>query len=177
MNTQKEKMIKMSKTLSVVLKICAIVLVVSLIPIIVFAGFAPTFGFVLNSEQIEFLNANMPFNNLDGIRAWLIDIALWSVTIVAILFVTGSIFKAISREGTPFTKKNANKIRVIALLLIANVTVIPALQLLLYVILLPESGATVPFAFGNIVIAAVFFCLALIFDYGSRLQQESDELL
>jgi len=177
MNTQKEEMIKMSNTLSVILKICAIVLLVSMVPVIVFAGFAPTFGFALNSEQIVFLNANMPFNDLDGMRAWMIDVALGSAALIAILFVTGNILKAISREGTPFTKKNSNKIRVIALLLIASESVIPALQLLIYVVLLPESGATATFNFGNIIIAAVFFCLALIFDYGSQLQQESDELL
>jgi len=178
MNIQKEKMIKMSKNLSVILKICAIVLLVAMVPVSIFAGFAPTFGFALNSEQIDFMiDNNLSFNDLDGIRAWMIDIVRINAAIIAILFVTSSIFRSIKLEGTPFTKKNSNKIKIVSLLLIANETVMPALQLLFYALFLPASGATATFTFGNIIVAAIFFCLALIFDYGSQLQQESDELL
>jgi hypothetical protein len=178
MNAQKEKMIKTSKILSVILLVCAIILLVSIVPLVIFAGFAPTFEFSLNNAQIDFLNnTNLPFSDLDGIRAWMIDMVFGLVIMIAILFVTSGILKAISIEGTPFTKKNSDKIKIIALLLIANETVIPALQSLLYVTLLPESGASATITLGNIIIAAVFFCLALIFDYGRQLQEESDELL
>ena len=177
MKTQKEKMIRMSRILGTVLKVCAIVLIVSLVIILLFAILAPSFNVELNHEQIVFLDTNMSFNDLDGVRVWMFEIVLAGAVIAATLLVAGSIFKAIAREGTPFTKRNSDKIRVIALLLIAIETLIPALQLLVAIIFFPNINATATFSLGNLIVAAVFFCLALIFDYGRQLQQESDETL
>ena len=177
MNTQKEKMIKMSKVLSVVLLVCAILFTVMAVGALSGLVFGPLFGTELNSMQIEFLEVSTPFSDLDDIYAWLIDVVLGVVPIIVIIFVASLIFKAISREGTPFTKKNSDKIRVIALLLIAHVLVIPPLQMLIKMILFPDIAVSADISLINLVVAAVFFCLALVFDYGRQLQQESDELL
>jgi len=177
MNTQKEKMIKMSKVLSVVLLVCAIMLTIAAVGALSGLIFGPLFGAELNSMQIEFLEVSTPFSDMDDIYAWLIDIVLEAVPIIVIICVASLIFKTISREGTPFTKSNSDKIRIIALLLIAHVLVIPPLQMLVKMMLLPGIAVTVDIALINLVVAAVFFCLALVFDYGRQLQQESDELL
>ena len=176
MNTQKEKMIRMSKILGRILRICAIVLIVLNVPIIVVAVFAPALGLELSRSEMDFLQT-VSLSDLSNLRAWLIDVALGTVTMIAILFIAGSIFRNISRDCTPFTKKNSTRIMIISLLIIADEIVIAPLQLLLKMILVPEVEAIVSITLSNMVVAVVVFCLALIFEYGRTLQQESDELL
>ena len=179
MNANKEKMMKMSKVLSIILFSIAIAFIAMISILIMFVLLAPVLDFELTLEQVNFLTTtpDFSFNDLDGIRAWMTDMVLGSVLMISVLFVAGSIFKAISREGTPFTKKNSDKIRIIALLLIANEVVIPPLQMLVKMIAIPGLAQSAEIRLINIVVAAMFFCLALIFDYGRQLQQESDETL
>ena len=179
MNSQKEKMIKVSKLLSIVLKVCAIIFTAMISLLFIYVIISPALDFEFTREQIDFLSTTpeVPFGDVDGLRAWLIDIVLGTSLIIAVLFIASSIFKAISRDGTPFIKKNSDKIRIIALLLLANEIVISPLQMLVTMIFFPEVVASTNIALINIIVAAMFFCLALIFDYGRQLQQESDELL
>jgi len=177
MKTQKEKMIRMSKILGAIFKILAIVIIVSLVVIFLFAVLAPSLNVELNSDQISFLSTNMSFNDLDGLRLWMYDTVLAGAVLVAILFVAAGIFTGINREGTPFTKRNSDKIRYVALLLIVYELLVPAIHFLVAVIFFPNTNAAVSIALGNLIVPAVFFCLALIFDYGRQLQQESDETL
>lgn len=178
MNTQKEKILKMSKILNTFLKIGGIVFIMALLMQIVLIAIAPSLDLESGGAVIDVFGLNMPIDDdVAQFRALMIITMLSTGIMTAILFVTSFIFKDISHEGTPFTKKNSNKIRTISLLLIANEIIMPPLRLLVLMIFVPAVEATSSINLGNIVAAAVFFCLALIFEYGRLLQQESDETL
>lgn len=178
MHTQKGKIIKMSNILSTFLKIGGIVLIMAILTQVVLIAIAPLLDLKSGGAVIDVFGLNIPIDgDVAQFRALMIFTMLSGGIMTVILFVTSSIFKDISREGTPFTKKNSNKIRTISLLLIANEIIIPPLRLLVLMIFVPAVEATSSINLGIIVATAVFFCLALIFEYGCLLQQESDETL
>lgn len=107
-------------------------------------------------------------------------------------WVLGNMLSDISEDRTPFTFQNANRLRLLALILLLY-TVLEWLVAVTNTqfVLLMSNGA---FKIGNIVssfssangttfnlfplvIAAVFFALSYVFKYGVLLQQESDETL
>jgi Protein of unknown function (DUF2975) len=98
--------------------------------------------------------------------------------IMVILFISGRIFKDISKDYTPFVAKHMNRLKRISLL-IAGMAIIPGLvEILMIQIITPlATMVNVSFELFYILVAVVFFCLAQIFDYGRMLQQQSDETL
>jgi len=179
MSIKKEKILRVSKILNAVLKIGGIVLIMGMVLQIVFMIIAPSLD-LESGELIDVWGVNMPFDgSVDSFRAAMIFTMLSSGIMAAILIVASFIFKDISREGTPFTKKNSNKIKVISLLIIAQCIVIPLLQLLAVMIFTSASNAFASFNLNLwfIIVAVIFFCLALIFQYGEELQRQADETL
>lgn len=112
--------------------------------------------------------------NFDAI---LVAIILRSGFMAAILFMTSLIFRDISRDDHPFSRKHSDRLKIIALLVIALVLVVPPFQMLLTMIIAPDSHAGASINLSGLVYSAVFYCLALIFEYGAELQQLSDETL
>lgn len=95
---------------------------------------------------------------------------------LSILILTHQIFKDISREYTPFLEKHFNRMKNIALLLLISSLLEPFLfsgfnSLIPYLNFPNWPGYT------SIIFAAIVYCFALIFQYGSALQQQSDETL
>ena len=116
--------------------------------------------------------------NVDEIRAILVPEILNGTLMASILFVASSIFKDMSHAHTPFIQKNAIRLKVISLFLIAfGVLIQPLRMLLVLVYVSPQSDIFFSINLGYLVFAAVFFSLALIFEYGAELQRESDETL
>ncbi len=107
----------------------------------------------------------------------MLDRIISVLVLPAILFMASFIFKDMRCGNSPFTSKNANRLRIIALLLVALGIVIPPLKMLLTMIFIPSVTAYFSIHFAEVVFAAVFLCLALIFEYGAELQRESDETL
>jgi hypothetical protein len=178
MNIQKGKILKTSKILGVLLKIGGVVLAMTMVLLIVFAIIAPSLDLESANEVIDVWDVSVPLDgSVDNFRALMMVTLLGSGIMVAILFVASSIFKDIGREGAPFTKENSNKIRVISLLLIAQYIVIPPLQFLAVMIFSPTTSPSVSLNLGAIIIVGIFYCLALIFEYGVELQRQSDETL
>lgn len=86
-----------------------------------------------------------------------------------------NIARSISREYSPFTAKNVNRLEVVSLLYLASpVAMAP---LIYYVAGGIDAGTVIGLTLGSILIAAVFYCIALVFRYGAYLQKESDETL
>ena len=116
--------------------------------------------------------------SVDELRSFLLLALLMMVIITVIIFVLSGVFRRIARAGTPFTTRISKDIRLIAILLLVLALVLPLANLLFY--LLPWFNG-VDFGFFpdpfTLLIAAIFFCLALIFDYGTQLQLEADETL
>ena len=178
MSVQKGKIQKTSKILGALFKIGGIVLIMAMVLLVVLMVIAPSLNFESDGEVINVWDVSIPMDGSVGnFRALMMVTLLGSGIMAAILFVASFIFNDISREGAPFTKKNSNKIRIISLLLITQCIVIPPLQLLIVMIFSPATEVSAPINLGFIIVAAIFFCLALIFEYGADLQRQSDETL
>ena len=94
---------------------------------------------------------------------------------IVVLVMLMNIARSIYREYSPFTIKNVKRLEVIALAyLLLPVIIAPMMYAVLGglgnldVILLGVS---------SVLMAAIFYCLALVFRYGCLLQKESDETL
>ena len=179
---QTEKILKVSKILNILLMIGGIVLILAMVLQIVLVIIAPSLDIEADANIIDVWGANMIMDgSLDNFRALMIVTMLSAGIMAAILFVASFVFKDIRREGTPFAKKNSNKIKVLSLLILAKAIIIPPLQCLAVIILTSMDDASTLFDFnldlGYLVVAAVFFCLALIFEYGAELQRQADETL
>jgi len=113
----------------------------------------------------------------DGIRL---------LTVIAALFIASSLLKSIKRDYTPFTAKNVKRLKLIALLVAAMepFNIIFGLASKLFYSTIPTDSEE-PAAYiisthsGGLFIAIglIVFCIALVFDYGAKLQQQSDETL
>ena len=108
------------------------------------------------------------------------------------LWVPASIFRDISRGESPFTSAQANRLKIAAILLVFH----SLFSLLMSPAILNVAGLDgavvglavgsassevsdriVPINVGDIVLAIVLFCAALIVEYGSLLQKLSDDTL
>ena len=176
MNAKQEKILKMSKVLDTLTKIGAIVSIISILFSLVVAIIAPSLDLTRFTVQEALGNSRFD-ESVEEFRTIMLTGILSAAVISAIFFVTSFIFKDMSQGTTPFTTKNANRLRVISLLIIALSVVIPPLQMLLTMIFLPSVRVYFPIELGPVVFAVMFFCLAHIFEYGAELQRESDETL
>jgi len=70
-----------------------------------------------------------------------------------------------------------NRLKIISLILIALGVIIPPAQWVISMVFMSLEGYTIFANFTYAIFAAVFFCLALIFEYGAELQQQADETL
>ena len=79
-----------------------------------------------------------------------------------------NIFKDISKDGSPFEMKHVKRIKRVAFL-----------YLIISLIDSETSAISISISFNmvGIVGALMFYCIALVFEYGCALQQESDEIL
>ena len=173
-----EKIKKMSKILDVILKITAIMIITGIAASSVITVAAPSLD-LDNFKLAGMWGRTVALQgDVDEFRVVMIAEALNGAVVAAILFMASFIFKNISRGGSPFTQKNANRLKIISLLLIALSAVIPPLHALVSLVMLSSvSSLVVYFNFTYAIFAAVFFCLALIFEYGAELQQQADETL
>lgn len=174
-----------SQTLTAFLKIICvmtfIVMAIEIIGIILFIV-KPEDWFIT-----EFAHAKLfsPFTNsledvtlsISAVIAELITELMSNVIMAAILLIAITIFRDISKNYTPFLTKHVNRLKVISLLILADAILIPPLGMLLTMILAPKVDASMEIAPFQIILAVIFYCLSLIFEYGGMLQQQSDETL
>ena len=102
---------------------------------------------------------------------------LGNLFVIGMLFLAWMIFRNIQRDYTPFSPKHTLYLKFISLMMLAFTIIVPPVELLLLEILAPEVDAFVSFQLSGIVFAFIFYCLALIFEYGSLLQKQSDETM
>jgi len=101
----------------------------------------------------------------------------------ASLFFSLSLLNSIRKEETPFTKKNAKKLKIVALLLVAYEIYFIISQRIFYSFFFrfenPNHTVLFETSFGGVVmvLGLVIFCIALVFEYGITLQNQVDETL
>ena len=176
MNTNWQKITRVSKILDTLMKIGGGLLILAVLTMAVLAAVAQSLD--LASFRITGMWSNTKFSGgVDDFRALMILEILNGGIVAAMLFVASGIFKDMSSGHTPFTKKNVNRLRVISPLLIVLGVVVPPLGSLISLILAPSVDISFSLNVGYLVFAAMFFCLALVFEYGAELQNQADETL
>lgn len=100
---------------------------------------------------------------------------LYSVCMYLVLYSTHLIFKNVSEECTPFNQKHIVRIKRIAFMVIGLSIIGSVSESLFDLYTVNEMMWRIDFA--GIILGIIIYCLALFFNYGCRLQQQSDETL
>lgn len=108
------------------------------------------------------------------------------IVLAAFLVVSG-VFRDIARGDSPFTLKQANRLKILGFLLIADVIIalvssvfpVALVQVGIFTVGAPEvdSGVNVYLKMSSIIQAIIAFAFAEIFKYGALLQQLSDDTI
>ena len=93
------------------------------------------------------------------------------------LFLAWMMLRNIYRDYTPFTPKHTLYLKFISLLMLTYTIIVPPVEMLLTEILAPEVDVSFSLELSGIVFAFMFYCLALIFEYGRLLQKQADETM
>ncbi len=191
MNATQIKIENSARVADIVLKIARILgwIIIACMVLLLLGGAAVIYGIMgpellndlIASEDIALLTAGgetiFSVSMIPGI------IALFSIVsfvymglIMAILIVAGKIFSGIRKTLLPFTEENTNHLKTIAIL-IAVISVVPALIELIGGAILGFSLDMFTFSIEGLVLAFVVYSLAHIFEYGLNLQEQADETL
>ena len=174
-NTITQKIKSMSKALSIILKFarifCYIGIGISVCALIYVLFFGNIDLLILKGDVIlrsPFTDAS--FKDMDFKQLLVTSvIGIIGMALMANLFLQAqNIFKDISKDGSPFEMKHVKRIKRVAILY------------LIISLLDSETSAlsiSISFNMVGIVGALMFYCIALVFEYGCALQQESDEIL
>ncbi len=95
----------------------------------------------------------------------------------ACAFIAAGIFKRISEDGMPFKSENSKSLKVIGILIIAASVVPSILAAIAGALAGPVTEVRMIFNIDTAMIGALFFMIAMIFDYGAKLQQENDDMV
>jgi hypothetical protein len=174
MNAAQMKIQKTSRVVSIITKILYVFLIIIISVEVIGVGWIAALPD--SSLNLRNLPINFPavFNGGASTKQMAFPLLVYAIEQTFVLFVlilTHKIFKDISREYTPFLEKNFKRMKKIALILLFS-----SLQ---------------PFSFGEpgslninigpdyelLIFAGIVYFFALIFQYGSMLQQQSDETL
>ena len=126
---------------------------------------------VLNGEVLlrsPFSNSNL--SNIDTNRLMALVVAgIIGMALMSTLFYHAqNIFKDISIDSSPFEMKQVKRIKRVAILY---------LIISLFDFQNSPASFTVSLNLVGIIGAFMFYCMALVFEYGCALQKESDEIL
>ena len=180
MKPSQEKIMSMSKKISIVLKLGFIVSNVIVILSLVAIGIL-----VFSGEDIKssFLAAfNVTANNGTTIsieaRSLLIMFAFMLIDTILIslaIFFVYAIFDEIRKGFTPFTHENTERIKKVAIITTVLSIVGSCSDALVDYYTIGELTWRVNII--GMIVAIIIYCISLIFSYGCDLQRESDETL
>lgn len=102
---------------------------------------------------------------------------LYQGVMIAGVWVMAQLFRNISLEGTPFASGHIRRIKTVAWLTAALSFLGGLSENWEAALLAGSQPALISVNLTWLTFAGIIYCLALIFDYGCQLQQESDETL
>lgn len=105
-------------------------------------------------------------------------ISSFVLTIIAMVACVNGILllRGVSKNETPFNRKNVNRLRLISIMLLIYE---PVMYLLNHIanILNPQETVHVSLGWVILITGAVMVCVTLVFEYGVALQTQVDETL
>lgn len=132
-------------------------------------GIASFFGSNLLYTWLS-VNANAP--TVTVVFAFLANLLIWVIAAITVAMI-GAIMRSIKREHSPFTLKNASRMKMLSVAYL-----ISSFLMLAFEFLADKKASEAVFVFmGLLLVAVVLYCLTLMCRYGALLQKESDETL
>jgi hypothetical protein len=130
----------------------------------------------------SFFDANATEGSLDRMsigeaRELTLIGAVSMAVLAAIVYMMYRLFSVIGDNGTPFTESAVKILRSEAILILAQSVLLPLFDYALTAAVNPGGSATMSFNVISLFIAVAVYIIAVIFDYGTELQKESDETL
>lgn len=180
MNETKQKIVKTSKVVAIVLKISLILVAIAIGALLLGIGFLALGRNGLSESLQQTLTIAAGGASAMGIAIsnliWVCSLGI--VVLIAtfmVLFTLHRLFVNISNEPSPFTKNNVKVMKRVAVWTVIMCVVECIVSGISDKLLTGEITFTVDFIW--LVVAAAVYGIALIFDYGTQLQQQSDETL
>ncbi|MDO5846305.1 MAG: hypothetical protein Q4Q04_05210 [Methanocorpusculum sp.] len=190
MNATEEKIEKSSHTACIVLRIarvCVWVLAAALLFIALVSGII-----YLGLGGEEFMNAmdgGEMVSDLAGVTGSysadtvikLLIVATFSAVVylgllLGLLYTAGAFFSATRKALTPFLVENAERIRIMAVLILLA-SVVPTLMDAVSSLIIGLKPDLFTFSLEGLILSIILFCVGVLFEHGCHLQQEADETL
>ena len=180
MNEIQQKIVKTSKVVAIILKIGFILIAAAIGLLIIGMGVLAFADRGVATSLQDALTITTQGTSAVGIAVSniILVFGLFIIQLVAVFMVfltLHRIFSAICKDHTPFTNINAKRMRKVAVLIIAMGAISSITEFIAHKLITTQDGYSIDGTW--LVMAAVIYCIALIFDYGCQLQQQSDETL
>jgi len=183
----KKRIVSLSKTLSIVFKVLAIICLIgcALGIIFVIAGIFIPYTQLQNSI-IDFMNEYAPNENQEFIKyinvgnaeIIFMSTSLTSASSMFLLYYVYRLFNDIKINETPFTDNVVKFLNLIGILALVSAIAVP-IFLSIFTNIVPHVGNFNSFGLNVsfVIVGLILFALSLIFKYGVQLQKESDTTL
>ena len=180
MNEAKQKIAKTSKVVATVLKVSFILVAIAMVILLLGMGVLTLAGSGISTSLQQALTiaargtsaADIAISNL--VMVFGLGIVVLTTTFM-VFFTLHRLFVNISCEHTPFTEVNVKIMKRVAIWTAIMCIVDCFTNGISDKLLTGETTFTLNFIW--LVVAAAIYGIALIFDYGCQLQQQSDETL
>ena len=128
-----------------------------------------------NAEWMSLIEPHRTLGELTAFYLW----AMINASFVAvIMYIMHEMFSEIRESHTPFTETNVSRLKHVAILLLMISFILPmALLVILNVVNIEGDDMMISIEPMMLAMTVLFYCLSLIFAYGTKLQRESDETL
>lgn len=180
MNDIQKKIYTFSKIMAIITKVLYISLIIGMcIPITVLTWYyiEPNTNFTAMQQMGFYSSTGLLLGTTGELIAEMWTIIVSGVLVFFVLLITYRMFRSISIDIIPFSKKNAERLKKTGALLLAYSIIEPISRIGFYSIFAPEIKMQSSFNFVSIVLALIFIFIAILFEYGAELQRLSDETL
>lgn len=180
MNSIQEKIQKSSKIMAIILKVLIISLVVGIcVPIgtIIWISKESNVNIVSMKGLAFYSSTGQILGSTGEVIAEMCTIIVSAIFVLFILITAYGMFKSTSRDIGPFSKSNVKRLKNIGITLLIYSLVVPIARAGFYGSFAPEINIKSSPNMSFVVIALVFFFMAIVFGYGAELQRQYDETL
>ena len=169
-----DNLAKLQKTSGYVSTVALIVMI--LVTILMIVSAILLIVCVLNAELLHEVAEATEI--VEGDIKILLGLIILSLVFVdVIMYIAYKMFDDIKKSYTPFKKENSKRLMQISYLLIIYSIVLPIISTVVMGCVDLNDDVRIDFNPVFIAVAVIFYCMSLVFGYGTKLQQESDETL
>ena len=114
---------------------------------------------------------------LAGFEASMVVGVIDSLFVLAMLWLMYKMFSDIKSSYTPFKNENVTRLKHVAYILLVYSIALPIIGAIAEELSGDPLLVVIEFNFVLVAVAVLFYCMSLVFAYGTNLQKESDETL